>query len=85
MAVHAVLTALLFLSFNLTAVAWNLPLLAYHAYVWQREECWFDPTEIFPRLTRKKCEAFGKMAFFLLSFFYYLYRMVLSLVSHELA
>jgi hypothetical protein len=69
------------LSMNLTAVIWNLPLLAYHAYLVQANEYWYDPTEIFPTLTRRKVEAFAKLAFYLLSFFYYLYRIVVSLVE----
>lgn len=83
MALHGLLTLLLLLSGNLTAVAWNLPLLAYHGLLLRSQEHTYDPTEIFPKLTRKKVEAFGKMAFFLLSFFYYLYRLVLALIDTE--
>lgn len=84
MTVHAVLSLLLLLSGNWTAFLWNAPLLAYHAYLVNSKEHMNDPTEIFPQLTRKKVEAFGKMAFFLLSFFYYLYRLVLSLVDTDI-
>lgn len=42
---------------------------------------WFDPTEIFRDLGRRKKEAMAKMAFYMLSFFYYLYRMILALIN----
>lgn len=84
MTVHGILSLLLLLSGNFTAFLWNAPLLAYHAYLVNSNEHMNDPTEIFPRLTRKKVEAFGKMGFFLLSFFYYLYRLVLSLVDTDI-
>jgi len=76
------MTALLLLTGNWTAVLWNVPLLAYHGWILHRHEHWYDPTEIFPQLTRKKIESFGKLAFFLLSFFYYMYRLVFALVHH---
>ena len=38
----------------------------------------YDATEIFRTLSGHKTEAFVKLGFYLLSFFYYLYRYVLS-------
>jgi len=84
MAVHGLLTALMLLSGNWAVFLWNLPLLAYHALLLRSRDQAYDPTEIFPKLFRKKVEAFGKMAFFLLSFFYYLYRLVLALIDTEI-
>lgn len=81
---HALLTLMMFLSLNWTAFLLNLPLLAYHVYLFQRNDHLYDPTEIFPRLFRKKVEGFAKMAFFLLFFFYYLYRLVVALVSTDI-
>jgi hypothetical protein len=41
----------------------------------------YDATEIFRTLPQHKKESFVKLAFYLLSFFYYLYRCVPPLLS----
>lgn len=40
-----------------------------------------DATEIFRTLMTHKKESFIKLGFYLLSFFFYLYRMILALVA----
>jgi hypothetical protein len=41
----------------------------------------YDATEIFRTLSGHKKESFIKLGFYLISFFYYLYRMILALIS----
>jgi hypothetical protein len=60
----------------------NAPLAAYHAQRLQNSKHWYDPTEIFRRLPEHKKESFIKLAFYLLCFFYYLYRMILAIISN---
>ncbi len=43
-----------------------------------------DATEIFRTLSQHKKECFIKLGFYLLSFFYYLYRMIAALIAGEL-
>ena len=43
----------------------------------------YDATEIFRTLSGHKKESFIKLGFYLVSFFYYLYRMILALISGE--
>jgi len=40
----------------------------------------FEPTDIFRQLAYRKREAMVKLAFYLLTFFYYLFRMVGTLI-----
>jgi protein cornichon len=42
-----------------------------------------DATEIFRTLSQHKKECFIKLGFFLISFFYYLYRMIAALIAGE--
>lgn len=42
-----------------------------------------DATEIFRTLSQHKKECFYKLGFYLISFFYYLYRMILALIAGE--
>lgn len=43
----------------------------------------YDATEIFRTLSGHKKECFIKLGLYLVSFFYYLYRMILALISGE--
>jgi len=43
-----------------------------------------DATEIFRTLDIHKRESFIKLAFYVTSFFYYLYRMIVALINEEL-
>jgi hypothetical protein len=45
----------------------------------------YDATEIFRTLSGHKKESFIKLGLYLVSFFYYLYRMILALISGERA
>ncbi|EDO15783.1 hypothetical protein Kpol_478p19 [Vanderwaltozyma polyspora DSM 70294] len=58
----------------------NLPLLAYNVNKIQLKNQLLDATEIFRSLGKRKRESFLKLAFYLLMFFYYLYRMIAALI-----
>ncbi|KAI3649839.1 hypothetical protein MP228_005471 [Amoeboaphelidium protococcarum] len=80
-ALHAVLVVMFLLGGQFMALAWNLPLLGYHVYNFQKQRHVLDATEIFRTLSMHKKEAFAKLGFYMLSFFYYLYRMILALLE----
>ncbi|OLY79590.1 ER-derived vesicles protein ERV14 [Smittium mucronatum] len=59
---------------NLPLVAWNISRIAGNRQ-------YYDATEVFRTLPKHKRENFTKVGFYLLSFFYYLYSMIVCLVS----
>ena len=66
----------------------NAPLIAYHMHRYMNRPVMsgaglYDPTSIMNADTLNKCQREGwiKLAFYLLSFFYYLYGMIYSLIS----
>ncbi|RDB25328.1 ER-derived vesicles protein ERV14 [Hypsizygus marmoreus] len=79
-AIHAFLALLFLLSGQWMAFALNLPLVAYNANKIMKKSHMYDATEIFRTLDTHKKECFFKAGFYLLSFFYYLYRMIAALV-----
>eukprot|EP00842_Homolaphlyctis_polyrhiza_P004378 jgi/Hompol1/4941/HPOL_000461-RA len=68
---------------NWTALIINLPLLAWHSYKIVNNQHKYDPTEIFRTVNAQKKEAFFKLLFYLACFFYYLYRMIESLINSK--
>jgi len=83
MAAHAALTAVLLLSGQLLSAALNVPLVVYHVRRFLERRHVFEPADIFRHAPYRKRESFAKLGFFLLSFFYYLFRMVSSVIhSH---
>ncbi|XP_019873115.1 protein cornichon [Aethina tumida] len=67
----------------------NIPLIVYHIYRYRTRPVMsgtgiYDPTSIMNAdvLTRCQREGWIKLAFYLLSFFYYLYGMIYSLISN---
>ncbi|KAI8926753.1 cornichon [Entophlyctis helioformis] len=78
---HAVLCALFLLTGSWVALIINLPLLAWHGYKIINNRHMYDATEIFRTLPQQKKEAFAKLGFYLLCFFFYLYRMIEALIS----
>ncbi|ODV94331.1 hypothetical protein PACTADRAFT_70964 [Pachysolen tannophilus NRRL Y-2460] len=62
----------------------NAPLLAFNINKVYNKNHLLDATEIFRTLSKHKRESFFKLGFHLLMFFYYLYRMIVSLVADEL-
>merc|ERR1711899_68458 len=66
----------------------NVPLIGYHVHRYIHRPVMsgpglYDPTSIMNADTLNKCQREGwiKLAFYLLSFFYYLYGMIYSLIS----
>ncbi|RKO99386.1 hypothetical protein CXG81DRAFT_30219 [Caulochytrium protostelioides] len=83
MAGHAFLTLLLLLNGSWWAFLLNAPLLAYHIQKVAKQRHMYDATEIFRTAPENKRECFMKLAFYLLSFFYYLYRMIVALLADD--
>ncbi|GAA96112.1 uncharacterized protein L969DRAFT_68865 [Mixia osmundae IAM 14324] len=83
MIAHTFLTTLFLLTFQPFALLLNAPLVAYNANKVMKGQASYDATEIFRTLGMHKKECFIKLGFYLLSFFWYLYRMILALVSEE--
>ncbi|KDN36784.1 putative ERV14-ER-derived vesicles protein [Tilletiaria anomala UBC 951] len=81
MIVQAVLTALFLLSGQFIAFLINAPLVAYNANKFLSKNHMLDATEIFRTLSLHKKECFIKLGFYLISFFYYLYRMIVALIA----
>jgi len=80
---HGFLTLLFLLSGQWVAFLLNAPLLAYNANKVLKQNHMFDATEIFRTMGKQKNEVFFKLGFYLLSFFYYLYRMILALIQED--
>ncbi len=80
MACHAALTALFLVSLQFVALLWNVPLVIYNFNKLSERKHRMEPTDIFRELPDRKREALIKLGFFLVSFFYYLYRMVHTLI-----
>ncbi|EAU91465.2 ER-derived vesicles protein ERV14 [Coprinopsis cinerea okayama7 len=80
---HAFLSLLFLLFGQWTAFIWNLPLIAYNANKVIKKNHMYDATEIFRTLSSHQKETYFKLAFYLLSFFYYLYRMIVALVAEN--
>ncbi|CAL1711287.1 unnamed protein product [Somion occarium] len=80
---HAFLTVLFLISGQFIAFLLNAPLLAFNVRKIMNQNHVYDATEIFRTLEPHKKEIFIKLGFYLLSFFYYLYRMILALVQES--
>ncbi|KAM0792730.1 hypothetical protein ACM66B_002508 [Microbotryomycetes sp. NB124-2] len=83
MIAHAFMTTLFLVSFQIVAFVLNLPLLAYNINKVVNRNHMYDATEIFRTLGQHKKESFFKLGFYLLFFFYALYRMILALVAED--
>ncbi|PWN33527.1 putative ERV14 [Meira miltonrushii] len=81
MAAHAVLTVFFLLSGQWLAFILNAPLVAFNVNKVMNKNHMLDATEIFRTLSLHKKECFYKLGFYLISFFYYLYRMILALIA----
>jgi len=82
-AAHAFLTLLFLLCGQWTAFLLNAPLMLYNANKIRTKNHMYDATEIFRTLSSHKKESFIKLAFYLLCFFYYLYRMIVALIAES--
>jgi len=80
---HAFLTFLFLITGQWTAFLLNAPLVAYNANKILTKNHMYDATEIFRTLPRHKKESYIKLGFYLVSFFYYLFRMIMALIADE--
>ncbi|KAH7106517.1 cornichon protein-domain-containing protein, partial [Auriculariales sp. MPI-PUGE-AT-0066] len=84
-ALHGFLTVLFLLGLQWSCIILNAPLVAYNINKIITNNWQHDATEIFRTLGGHKKEYFIKLAFYLISFFYYIYRCatcpVLSFIS----
>lgn len=71
---HAVLLLLFILNLSFVPILLNLPLVAHHILKVKNKRHSYDATEIFRTLPKHKRECLFKLVFYLVSFFYYLYR-----------
>lgn len=83
MGAHMFLVLLFVLSFQLVATLINAPLVAWNVNKVMKKNHMYDATEIFRTLAQHKKEAFFKLGFYLLTFFFYLFRMISALVADE--
>ena len=87
-AIHVLFNLLFLFSAEWFPLLINMPLIAYHAHRYMHRPIMsraglYDPTTIMngEQLSRATKEGWIKLAFYLLSFFYYLYGMISSLVA----
>ncbi|KAJ3345566.1 hypothetical protein HDU91_007305 [Kappamyces sp. JEL0680] len=80
-ALHGLLWVLFLLNGCWVDMLLNTPLLLWHAHKIYSGTHKYDATEIFRTITSQKRESFVKLGFYLICFFFYLYRMIESLVS----
>ncbi|VDO10064.1 unnamed protein product [Brugia timori] len=85
---HIILTFLFVLSFQLGGLCWNIPLIAYHIHRYIQRPLMtgpgiYDPTTILNKNELQKAlkEGWIKLGFYLISFFYYLYAMIYTMVT----
>ncbi|XP_074657545.1 protein cornichon homolog 1-like [Tubulanus polymorphus] len=88
--IHMFYYVLFVLSGQLLTIILNTPLLVYHIHRYMNRPVMsgpglYDPTSIMnaDQLSKAQREGWIKLAFYLLSFFYYLYSMIYVLVSSE--
>lgn len=59
----------------------HVPLAAYNYYRISNKRHLFDATEIFRVIRRHQIEAIVKLVLYLLTFFYFLFRMIMTIVG----
>ncbi|KAK2463155.1 hypothetical protein APHAL10511_004810 [Amanita phalloides] len=80
---HAFLSLLFLLSGQWIALVLNIPLMAWNANKVLNKYHMYDATEIFRTLERDRKEILFKLGFYLVSFFYFLYRMIVALIAEN--
>ncbi|CAD6193832.1 unnamed protein product [Caenorhabditis auriculariae] len=86
--IHGIYSLMFVFSWQLIAILMNLPLALYHIYSYLNRPVMsgpgiYDPTTILNRsvLSSTLRVSWAKLAFYLISFFYYLYAMIYTLVT----
>ncbi|RKO86476.1 cornichon [Blyttiomyces helicus] len=80
---HGFLFLMFLVNGSWMALLINTPLAAWHVNKIMNNRHMYDATEIFRTLPQHKKESFIKLGFYLLCFFYYLYRMILGLLQEK--
>ncbi|XP_058124526.1 protein cornichon [Anopheles ziemanni] len=85
---HILFNLLFLFSGEWLSLALNIPLIAYHIYRYANRPVMtgpglYDPTSIMNTDVLRSCQREGwiKLAVYLLSFFYYLYGMIMALIA----
>lgn len=78
---HGFLTALFLVSGQWITLLINTPLAIHNARKVYHSNYSYDATEIFRTLSTHKKESFIKLAFYLISFFFYLYKLIVALIN----
>lgn len=78
---HAFLTTLFLLGGYWFVFLLNLPILIYDANKFYKKAQLLDATEIFRTLGKYKREALIKLITYMFLFFFYLYRMIMALIT----
>lgn len=82
-ALHGLISTLMLLNGYWFVFLLNLPILAYNLNKIYHKTQLLDATEIFRTLGKHKRESFLKLGFYLLMFFFYLYRMIMALINES--
>ena len=87
-ALHILFSALFLVSLQWGSLCWNVPLIAYHVHRYLHRPVMsspglYDATTIMnaDELSRAMREGWVKLGFYLVSFFYYLYSMIYTLIT----
>eukprot|EP00127_Corallochytrium_limacisporum_P006136 Clim_evm3s219 gene=Clim_evmTU3s219 len=80
-ALHGFLTVIFLPAGQFIAFLMNLPLVGYHAWKYTQKKHTYDATSIFQQLKYHRQECLVKLGFYLLCFFFYLYRMMVALLD----
>ncbi|RHZ79011.1 hypothetical protein Glove_152g28 [Diversispora epigaea] len=83
MLAHAFLFFLFFINASWIASLINVLLVAYNIQKISSNRHMYDATEIFRTINHHKKECFIKLGFYLICFFYYLYRMIVALINES--
>ncbi|TIA91282.1 hypothetical protein E3P99_01146 [Wallemia hederae] len=80
---HGFLTTLFLLSGQWLSLVINAPLLLFNANKVYHNNYFYDATEIFRTLSSHKKQSFIKLGFYLICFFFYLYKLIVALIKDE--
>ncbi|CAO3611207.1 unnamed protein product [Cunninghamella echinulata] len=83
MGAHAFLFFMFLINGSWLAMLLNLPLVVYNIQRVTSNRHMYDATEIFRTLPDHKKECFIKLGFYLIMFFYFLYRMIVALIAAD--
>ncbi|GAN06596.1 26S proteasome non-atpase regulatory subunit 8 [Mucor lusitanicus] len=83
MGAHAFLFFMFLVNGSWMSMLLNLPLAAYNVRKVMNGRHMYDATEIFRTLSQHKKECFIKLGFYLICFFFFLYRMIVALIAAD--